>query len=52
MDGRDFLIQIAPTAANAAAQYILRGTVPAQDWEVALYHTYLRSIAALWKQAE
>lgn len=51
MDGRDFLIQIAPTTANAAAQYMLRGTVPAPDWEVALYHGFLRSFAALWKQA-
>ena len=51
MDGRDFLIQIAPTAANAAAQYMQRGTVPAPDWEVALYHGFLRSFAALWKQA-
>ncbi len=51
MDGRDFLIQIAPTAANAAVQYMLRGTVPSPDWEVALYHAYLRSFAALWKQA-
>ena len=51
MDGRDFLIQIAPTAANAAVQYMLRGTVPAPDWEVDLYHAYLRSFAALWQQA-
>ena len=51
MDGRDFLIQIAPTTANAAMQYMLRGTVPAPDWEVALYHAFLRSFAALWKQA-
>jgi hypothetical protein len=51
MDGSDFLIQIAPTAANAAVQYMLRGTVAAPDWEVALYHAYLRSFAALWKQA-
>ncbi len=51
MDGRDFLIQIAPTAANAAVQFMLRGTVEAPDWEVALYHAYLRSFAALWQQA-
>ena len=51
MDGRDFLIQIAPTAANAAVHYMLRGTVAAPDWEVSLYHAYLRSFAALWKQA-
>ena len=51
MEGRDFLIQIAPTAANAAVQYMLRGTVASPEWEVALYHAYLRSFAALWKQA-
>jgi len=51
MNGTDFLIQIAPTTANAAMQYMLRGTVPAPDWEVALYHAFLRSFAALWKQA-
>jgi CheY-like chemotaxis protein len=51
MDGRDLLIQIAPSAANAAVQYMLRGTVAAPDWEISLYHGYLRSFAALWKQA-
>jgi CheY-like chemotaxis protein len=51
IDGSDCLIQIAPTAANAAVNHMLRGTVPAPDWEVALYHAYLRSFAALWKQA-
>ena len=30
---------------------MLRGTVPAPDWEVALYHGFLRSFAARWKQA-
>jgi CheY-like chemotaxis protein len=51
MDGRDLLIQIAPTAANAAVQYMLRGTVASPDFEISLYHAYLRSFAALWKQA-
>jgi CheY-like chemotaxis protein len=51
IEGRDFLIQIAPTAANAAVHYMLRGTVAAPDWEIALYHASLRSFAALWKQA-
>jgi len=51
IDGPDFLIQIAPTAANVAVNHMLRGTVAAPDWEVALYHAYLRSFAALWKQA-
>lgn len=51
MEGRDLLIQIAPSAANAPVQYMLRGTVAAPDWEISLYHGYLRSFAALWKQA-
>lgn len=51
LDGRDLLIQIAPTQTNAAIQYMLRGTAPSPDWEVYLYHRYLRSFSALWKQA-
>jgi CheY-like chemotaxis protein len=51
IDGRDLLIQIAPTTVNAAVQYMLRGTVAPPDWEVFLYHRYLRTFAALWKQA-
>lgn len=51
LDGRDLLIQIAPTATNAAVQYMLRGTAPPPDWEVFLYHRYLRTFSALWKQA-
>jgi len=30
---------------------MLRGTVASPDFEIALYHAYLRSFAALWKQA-
>lgn len=51
IDGRDLLIQIAPTAVNAAVQYMLRGTTSPPDWEVFLYHRYLRTFSALWKQA-
>ena len=51
IDGRDLLIQIAPTSVNASIQYMLRGTVAAPDWEVDAYHLYLRAFAALWKQA-
>jgi CheY-like chemotaxis protein len=51
IDGRDLLVQIAPTATNAALQYMLRGTVAPPDWEVFLYHRYLRTFAALWQQA-
>ncbi len=51
IDGRDLLVQIAPTNVNAPIQYMLRGTVPPPDWEVYLYHRYLRTFAALWKQA-
>lgn len=51
VEGRDLLVQIAPTATNAAVQYMLRGTAPPPDWEVFLYHRYLRTFAALWKQA-
>jgi CheY-like chemotaxis protein len=51
IDGRDLLVQIAPTATNAALQYMLRGTVAPPDWEVFLYHRYLRTFSALWKQA-
>ncbi len=51
LDGCDMLIQIAPTATNAEIHYMLRGTAPAPDWEVFLYHRYLRSFSALWKQA-
>ena len=51
IDGRDLLIQIAPTSVNASIHYMLRGTAPSPDWEVYLYHRYLRSFSALWKQA-
>jgi CheY-like chemotaxis protein len=51
IDGRDLLVQIAPTSTNAALQYMLQSTVPPPDWEVFLYHRYLRTFAALWKQA-
>ncbi|MFN8610054.1 MAG: response regulator receiver protein [Vulcanimicrobiota bacterium] len=51
LDGRDLLIQIAPNQTNAGVHYLLRGTVASPDWEVFLYHRYLRSFAALWKQA-
>lgn len=51
VDGRDLLIQIAPTATNAGLHYMLRGTVEPPDWEVFLYHHYLRTFSALWKQA-
>lgn len=51
IEGRDLLIQIAPTSVNAAVQYLLRGTVAPPDWEVFIYHRYLRAFSALWKQA-
>jgi hypothetical protein len=51
IEGRDLLVQIAPTATNEALHYMLRGTVPPPDWEVFLYHRYLRTFSALWKQA-
>ena len=51
LDGRDLLVQVAPTETNAGVQYLLRGTAPAPTWEVFLYHRYLRTFAALWKQA-
>lgn len=51
VDGRDLLIEIAPTATNALVQYMLQSTVPPPDWEVFLYHRYLRTFSALWKQA-
>jgi CheY-like chemotaxis protein len=51
IDGRDLLIQIAPTSTSAALHYMLRGTVPPPDWEVFVYHRYLRTLSALWKQA-
>jgi len=51
IDGRDLLMQIAPTSVNAALHYILRGTVAPPDWEVFVYHRYLRMFSALWKQA-
>ena len=51
IDGRDLLIQIAPTHLNVAVHYMLRGTVASPDWEVYLYHRYLRTFSALWKQA-
>jgi CheY-like chemotaxis protein len=51
IEGRDLLVQIAPTSANASVQYMLRGTVAPPEWEVALYYGYLRSFSALWKLA-
>lgn len=51
IDGRDLLIHIASTSTNAEVHYMLRGTAPSPDWEVYLYHRYLRSFSALWKQA-
>jgi len=49
--GRDLLIRIAPTSVNADIHYLLRGTVAPPDWEVFLYHRYLRMFSALWKRA-
>lgn len=51
IDGCDLLIQIAPTSVNSALHYMLRGTVAPPDWEVFVYHRYLRMFSALWKQA-
>lgn len=52
VDGRDLLIHLAPSATNTEVHYLLRGTAPPPDWEVFLYHRYLRTFTALWKQAE
>lgn len=51
IEGRDLLIHIAPTAVNASLHYMLQGSAPPPDWEVFLYHRYLRTFSALWKQA-
>ena len=51
IDGRDLLIQIAPTSTAASLHYMLRGTAAPPDWEVFVYHRHLRTISALWKQA-
>jgi len=51
IDGKDLLIQIAPTHLNVSIHYMLRGPVASPDWEVYLYHRYLRTFSALWKQA-
>ena len=51
VDGRDLLIQIAPTDLNAGVHYLLRGTATPPDWEIFLYYRYLRSFSALWKLA-
>ena len=51
IDGRDLLIQIAPTSTAAALHYMLRGSVAPPDWEVFVYHRYLQTLSALWKQA-
>ena len=51
IEGRDLLIQVAPTSQNSAVHYMLQGTAPPPEWEVFLYHRYLRSFSALWKQA-
>lgn len=51
IDGHDLLIEIAPTAISASLHYLLRGTATPPDWEVFLYHRYLRSFSALWKRA-
>lgn len=51
IDGRDLLLEIAPSGDDAGLQYLLRGTVAPPDWEVFLYHRYLRTFSALWKQA-
>ncbi len=45
IDGRDLLVRVGPT------DYMLRSTAPPPDWEVFLYHRYLRTFSALWKQA-
>jgi hypothetical protein len=51
IDGRDLLIQIAPTATASSVHYMLRGTAAPPDWEVFLYHRHVRTLSALWKQA-
>lgn len=50
-EGGDLLIKINPTANDAEVYYMERGSVPAPDWEVFVYHRHLRILAALWKQA-
>jgi len=49
--GRDLLVQLAATSTNASVDYLLRGTAPPPDWEIFLYHRYLRTFSALWRQA-
>lgn len=51
IDGRDMLVRIAPSDTNAELVYISRGNAPPPDWEVFIYHRYLRTFSALWKQA-
>ncbi len=51
LDGRDLLVQVAPSASNAQVHYVLRGTAAVPNWEAFLYHRYLRTFSALWKQA-
>jgi len=43
--------ELDPISAVIRLHYMLQGTAPPPDWEVFLYHRYLRTFSALWKQA-
>jgi CheY-like chemotaxis protein len=49
--GNDVAISIAASPATQAVLLLMRGTVPFPEWEIVLYHKFLRSFAALWKSA-
>lgn len=51
IDGIDVLIQTQSTRSNAALSFLSRGSAPAPEWEVYIYHRYLQILAALWKEA-
>jgi len=50
-EGNDTLLSIAPSSANAEVDFLFRGTVPALEWDILLYHGFTRALAALWKRA-
>jgi CheY-like chemotaxis protein len=51
IDQNDLLIRIAPGKGNAELHYLMRGSAPCPEWEIFLYHRFLRSVALLWRRA-
>jgi hypothetical protein len=52
VEGTDFLIEVAESPTNAQMAFLATDTAPPTDIDMLLQHRFLRSLAALWKQAQ